>query len=426
MIVFILCLVSASHLQRYKKYVVVSLCLLVGSELSYNTYLLIMNMFSEVKVYQNYVKQQDRQITALKKYDAGYYRISQTKVKGEEDNINITANYNEAYGFNYWSIASYISSPSGTQLKLLSDLGYRTEGDRISIVNTSILPTDSFLGVKYILSPYPIKGLEKITLQKANEKDVYKNPYALPLGFIVHDIAERSNGLNVFDYENEVYTQAAAIPTKVFKPLAYEKVATKGGMRYKFKIPTGNYSVYGSLPWKWSVDGTRLDLNGKMQQVYSTWLSPSVFYVPTTDEGSGYIELQTNDQNAFNELQLYLLDLDQLAKVTNELKDQSVDVKFNVANGKANFKVDNKQNKRYLQTTIPYESGWVVKLNGKEIMPKLLDNTLMALPLEKGKNNITMEYHVVHLKLGALLTLVGIILLSGTWYLMKKYNRGRK
>ncbi len=426
MIVFILCLVSALHLQRYKKYVVVSLCLLVGSELSYNTYLLIMNMFSEVKVYQNYVKQQDRQITALKKYDAGYYRISQTKVKGEEDNINITANYNEAYGFNYWSIASYISSPSGTQLKLLSDLGYRTEGDRISIVNTSILPTDSFLGVKYILSPYPIKGLEKITLQKANEKDVYKNPYALPLGFIVHDIAERSNGLNVFDYENEVYTQAAAIPTKIFKPLAYEKVATKGGMRYKFKIPTGNYSVYGSLPWKWSVDGTKLDLNGKMQQVYSTWLSPSVFYVPTTDEDSGYIELQTNDQNAFNELQLYLLDLDQLAKVTNELKEQSVDVKLNVENGKANFTVDNKQNKRYLQTTIPYESGWVVKLNGKEIMPKLLDNTLMALPLEKGKNNITMEYHVVHLKLGALLTLVGIILLSGTWYLTKKYNRGRK
>ena len=51
-----------------------------------------MNMFSEVSVYQKYVKQQSSQITALKNYDAGYYRISQTKVKGEEDNINITAN----------------------------------------------------------------------------------------------------------------------------------------------------------------------------------------------------------------------------------------------------------------------------------------------------------------------------------------------
>lgn len=421
-IVFVLCLVSSLRLQRYKQFAVVGLCLLVGSELSYNTYLLIMNMFSEVSVYQKYVKQQSSQITALKNYDAGYYRISQTKVKGEEDNINITANYNEAYGFNYWSIASYISSPSGTQLKLLSDLGYRTEGDRISIVNTSILPTDSLLGVKYVLSTYPIKGLEKVSLQKANEKDVYKNPYALPLGFVSLGVAKQANGLNVFDYENEVYAQATATTPEIFKPLAYEKISTKKGIRYEFRLPAGKYSVYGSLPWKWSVDGTRLDLNGKMQQVYSTWLSPSVFYVPTAGKGNGYVELQTDDQNAFNEPQLYLLDLDQLAKVTNKLKKQSVGVKFNVENGKAHFTVDNKQGKRYLQTTIPYESGWIVKLNGKEIMPKLLDNTLMAIPLEKGRNNITMKYRVIHLNLGVLLTLVGIILLSGTWYLTKKYK----
>lgn len=301
-IVFVLCLVSSSRLQHYKKFAVVGLCLLAGSELSYNTYLLIMNMFSEVSVYQKYVKRQSSQITALKSYDAGYYRISQTKVKGEEDNINITANHNEAYGFNYWSIASYISSPSGTQLKLLSDLGYRTEGDRISIVNTSILPTDSLLGVKYILSPYPIKRLEKVSLQKANEKDVYKTPYALPLGFVVQGIAKRSNGLNVFDYENEVYAKATATTTEIFKPLAYEKISTEKGIRYEFRLPAGKYSVYGSLPWRWSVDRTRLDLNGKIQQVYSTWLSPSVFYVPIADEDNGYVELQTDDQSTFNEL----------------------------------------------------------------------------------------------------------------------------
>ncbi len=78
-----------------------------------------MNMFSEVSVYQKYVKQQSSQITALKNYDAGYYRISQTKVKGEEDNINITANYNEAYGFNYWSIASYYFESKWDTIKVI-------------------------------------------------------------------------------------------------------------------------------------------------------------------------------------------------------------------------------------------------------------------------------------------------------------------
>lgn len=176
---------------------------------------------------------------------------------------------------------------------------------------------------------------------------------------------------------------------------------------------------------EWGVDGTKLDLNGKLQQVYSTWLSPSVFYVPTADS-QGYVELQTNDLNAFHAPQLYLLNLDQLAKVTTEIKQQSDHVKAKVVNGKANFVVENAQADHYLQTTIPYDSGWQIKLNGKEVMPKLLDDTLMALPLEKGRNNITMEYHVVHLKLGALLTLIGVILLSSTWYLTRKGSQGRK
>lgn len=420
-----LLLFRITRLHSYQKLAALCLCLLVGSELSYNAYLLTKDMFSDISTYQSYVKQQENQLAALKKYDRGIYRISQTKAKGEDTNVNITANYNEAYGFNYWSLASYISSPSESQLKMLADLGYRTEGERISIVNTSLLPTDSFLGVKYILSPYPINGLEKKSLPVAAEKDVYMNPYALPLGFIVKGMAQVPSGQNMFEYENEVYAKATGDSNKLFKPLSYSKVITEKKLKYEFKIPEGNYGVYGNLPWNWGVDGSKLDLNGKLFQTYSTWLSPSSFYVPTDDD-QGYIELQTNDLNAFNELQLYLLDLNQLSKMTSKILQQSTGVSAKVKNGDINFMVKNAHSGQYLQTTIPYDSGWQVKLNGKVISPKLLDDTLMALPLEKGRNNITMEYHVVHLKLGALLTLIGAILLSSTWYLTRKGSQGRK
>ncbi|NBH40608.1 hypothetical protein D3Z31_03220 [Lactobacillus murinus] len=73
------------------------------------------------------------------------------------------------------------------------------------------------------------------------------------------------------------------------------------------------------------------------------------------------------------------------------MKQQSDHVKAKVVNGKANFVVENAQANNYLQTTIPYESGWQIRLNRKEVTPKLLDDTLMALPLEKGRNTITME-----------------------------------
>ena len=108
------------------------------------------------------------------------------------------------------------------------------------------------------------------------------------------------------------------------------------------------------------------------------------------------------------------------------IKQQSDHVKAKVVNGKDSFEVENVHANNYLQTTIPYESGWQIRLNGKEVTPKLLDDTLMALSLEKGRNTITMEYHVVHLKLGALLTLIGVILLISTWYLTRKGSQGRK
>lgn len=73
------------------------------------------------------------------------------------------------------------------------------------------------------------------------------------------------------------------------------------------------------------------------------------------------------------------------------IKQQSDHVKAKVVNGKASFEVENVHANNYLQTTIPYESGWQIRLNGKEVTPKLLDDTLMALSLEKGRNTITME-----------------------------------
>ena len=55
----------------------------------------------------------------------------------------------------------------------------------MNIVNDQIIPIDSFLGVKYIFSYYPIEGLKRISdMGERNNKAVYLNPYALPMAFV--------------------------------------------------------------------------------------------------------------------------------------------------------------------------------------------------------------------------------------------------
>ncbi len=132
-------------------------------ELMYNTNLL-MNTYgvSNAFEYQTYSANQQEQIDALQAYDTGQYRISQTSTYNVSELTFLTANYNEAAAYNYWSISGYTSDPDTLQLTLLDRLGYVTSGVNMCIVNTSILAADSLLGVKYVLSDLEINGLELV------------------------------------------------------------------------------------------------------------------------------------------------------------------------------------------------------------------------------------------------------------------------
>jgi uncharacterized membrane protein YfhO len=84
-----------------------------------------------------------------------------------------------------------------------------------------------------------------------------------------------------------------------------------------------------------------------------------------------------------------------------------------------------------LFTSIPYDQGWKIKVNGAVKKPLLFENCLMCLPLEAGTNVIRMEYHVPGAAEGLALTIAGAFLLfvrkrywSLTWW--KKQNKQNK
>ena len=100
------------------------------------------------------------QTEAVKAADDGIYRISQTGGRDENyDHIQNT--YNDMMAAGVWSITGYTSNSHLETLRFLDRMGYRNMEDRMSIVNTSILPVDSLLGVKYVISAYPVAGLEE-------------------------------------------------------------------------------------------------------------------------------------------------------------------------------------------------------------------------------------------------------------------------
>ena len=59
-------------------------------------------------------------------------------------------------------------------------------------------------------------------------------------------------------------------------------------------------------------------------------------------------------------------------------------------------------------TTIPYDQGWHVKVDGKTVTPKKALSTFMAIPMSTGKHTVSMYYIPPYLILGTAITLISL------------------
>ena len=63
-----------------------------------------------------------------------------------------------------------------------------------------------------------------------------------------------------------------------------------------------------------------------------------------------------------------------------------------------------------LYLSVPYDRGWQIYINGKKTSYNLIDNCLYSLPLKKGDNTIEMRYVCPMLRVGAVISILGILL----------------
>ena len=394
-------------------------CIFIG-DISYNASLLMDKYHvSDVEIYSSYVTDAEQQLEAIKKMDTEFYRIAQTDTRNIGSN-RITAYYNEAFGYNYNSISGYSSAPDDASRQFLGQLGYRVNDETMCITNTSILAADSLMGVKYVISAMDIKGLEKMeNIDKANGKYVYKNPFALPMAFIYENSDFSYNNVqNPFEFQNAVYSALIGRNVELYKPLDFSiiqngDVSNGNPLIYSVELPDGNYSVYGNIPWNSEINAL-INVNNVYNTSYSCWLSPSVFYIPVTNDnntGRATIEVKSGISYdiTYGSEQFYALNLDLLKEISNVLSKNIPD-NIEISNGYVNIDTKAKKNQK-LYLSVPFDNGWKIYLNGKEVSPGLVGECMYSVSLCEGNNNIKMVYKCKGLVLGTIVSIISIILI---------------
>lgn len=426
LIISALCL----YLYHYHKQIlrITLTCLCIG-ELSLNVWTSVGNHKAEnVSDYHDYSVNEQKLIHDIQDQDYGTYRITQTTTRGQNSSNESSPRLNESLAYNYMSVEGYVSTVSFNENAFLDHLGYRSEFKGIITCKSFSIPsTDTLLGVKYVLSPDDMNGLEKlVAIKPENNKSVYLNPYALPMALPVN-VSMKDMPVyegNPFTYQNALFQWLSGTDKAIYIPCSYTKDIQDGKTIYHIDCPEGNVSLFGNLVWQpWNAGklSENINVNGKDSLPYGAWLSKSVFPIQKdTDETSIYVSVPTDQKDFFSDEQFYALDLDALKQVTDLLKRNISDIEIHNNSVKIHVSSDLKQ---YLYTSVPYESGWHIENNGKEVKPQLLDDCMIMIPLEKGNNDIIMTYHVPGLKCGIVISILACaaVLMMCYFYISDKH-----
>lgn len=368
--------------------------------------------------FNEYSIQQKQQIEELKHFDDGIFRIGQSrpyenlKPDGRYGKIYTTVNHNESLAYNYHSITTYTSSPINAHQEFLNHMGYRTLLRCMNGATVSVLPTDSLLGVKYILSDIDIPILKRIdSLNTYNDKSVYENDFVMPLAFVCNDFD--LDGIkydnNPFLYTNEVYNHLFGLNETIYQEIPYEIISESMKESKIIVKPKDNHSLlYGNIPTKNEIASVITEIEEK--PMYFLSYRTSVFYIPHSGKDTINLHLYIWDdifEYNFLDHQFYMLNDTALSKASKQAQSRAAqftefsdhEIKM-IVNGKAGEK---------LFTTLPYE-GWNITLNGKPVNCDVILGCFVGLTLEEGENSIEMSYSMPGFKPGCVVSLVSLML----------------
>lgn len=362
--------------------------------------------------------------------------------------------------FNYHGLSVFASSNPFNTVSFMGNMGYAINGVNSYIYNSFIAPIDSLMGIKYVildkeLTAHPqLKQVASSTTGSTTQY-IYENPYALPIAFMAdasvrqwipteYDPIDSQNNLfrrltgNAEDtYTVHPVTVAAdslGIATVTESPTTGVEnsfsISGDGESEAHFNVTVpqaGQVVIYVDCRAAESLTVTHGDDSWDVT-TYEPYLidAGSVpagdtvgITVSTKQACTGSIHVATMNEEVFQK------NIQQLAagglQVTS-YSDTKVEGTINA------------QKAGVMMTTMTYDEGWTVKIDGKEVstisseMQAVADTgtigmaeAMLAFEMPAGQHTVTMTFFPKGLKAGLALSALSLIgLIALLWWQRKR------
>lgn len=223
----------------------------------------------------------------------------------------------------------------------------------------------------------------------------------------------------------------------IFKPLQVKSISGASIYEEEFYNNSNGFFTYELEENSSSINLTLANDENRSIYLYISGRDVTGYYVDekyysiTSDEyfitGLGNKENDINieikvDKNTFGDLKLYAYYIDDnvFNDYYNYLKDGLLDISYyddTTIIGEITAK-----NNQIAFTTIPYDKGWNVYVDGKKVETMKIANAYLAFELEEGKHNIKLKYSPYLMNFGIFISILSL----GTLIIYRFYKRKRK
>jgi len=408
-----------------QKMLEVLLLFVVFLELFLNTIALIDSAhkevyFSDRATYRDYFDRLSPAIDYLVEEDRDFYRT--------ETVMRRTVNDPMALGIHGVSHSSSVLNQS--VIDLMYQLGFAAREHWTSYKGATPV-SDALLGVRYIIAEKPVNSLYSETY-KGDEVRVYKNHYALPIAYAVDQKIQaiELDSHDPFANQNFLLSSMIGEPyTEFFKLLSIgeilfeniEGVEQDGIVVYTILNPAQNAHIEylietaeGNEMYMYLVSSIPRKVNiWKDHEYVDTFFDyGTVYIVPLgSNPGSASISLITTPiegEYYLNHNLFYYLDRPVFEEAMARLGRNKVQVE-RISDTKLRIEAEIDEGE-ILFTSIPYDEGWQVRVDGEKTkIVKTLDS-LLAVELLPGKRVITLDYCPRGLKEGLIISAIAWLL----------------
>lgn len=313
--------------------------------------------------------------------------------------------------------------------------------------------TNGFLGIEYVIFKDNMKNLnpylQEVAVESTTEKNskgkevtyyhsIYKNTEALPIGFMAESTLldkEGLTGANAFEIQNDLFRKATGLEGDLYTMLPLidgdvKNYHSQGNVRVSGFAEKGSFTIKSTgakepeltifvdaindSPMYAYVSGRKFT-NVKVDGTTYKMQARSYILPAGRHEVGEKVQFKFTFESSFEDKApltfiVYTLNEELFEQGMKLLRDEPLTI-TKYESTRIEGTVD-AAGDGVLYTSIPYEKGWKLYVDGKETPITPLENAMICVPLKTGVHNIVLEYSPNGFTMGVIISIAAVVIFA--------------